>query len=958
MTSLVERSCTLLVSYEKSSQTIVTDVKQLLEEGDVEDKIDGMKKTIALMLNGEPLPGMFISIVRYVLPSEDKTVQKLLMLYMEIIEKADASGSILPEMILICQNLRNNLQSPNEYLRGCTLRFICRLTEAELLEPLVPSIISNLEHRHSFVRRNAALAIKSIYGLPQGEVLLADAPEVMEKFLEGESDLSARRNAFLMLVEHARERALGYLMSQLDQLATWGDVLQVVALELVRKTCRAEPQNKGKLIKIILALLASGSHSVVYECANVLVQLSTAPTAVRAAANAYCQVLATSTDNNVKLVVLDRIEDLASSQREIMQELVMDILRALSSPNLDIRRKALDIALDLTTAKSIDEVVLTLKKEVVKTQGAEKDDKSGDYRSLLVQAIHTAAVRFSAVAGSVVDVLMDFVGDSNASSALDVVHFLREMAETNAELRPQIVTQLLDCFYQVRSSRVCTCALWIIGEYCEGDEAVLAGLATIKQSLGETPFFTAGEDEKGEEDGGEEAAEASSPAPATSSRPVVLADGSYATQTAAAQEYAASGGAPDLGGAGAPQLRSMLLGGDFFVGSVAATALTKLALRLKAGGCAPTVANAEHAQVMLYLVCMLRLGGSPGLAQPMDPDSANRIGLCLRVLSDPSGAMGAVWLGECRAAFAAMIAEKKKAEAVEEAAKVTAGGTQPDELIDFVQLKSRRGMSQVEIEDAVASDLQRATGMLESRAERPRLERVLQLTGMSDPVYAEAYISVHQYDVLLDVTVVNRSEETMQNLVLELATVGDLKLAERPQNHTLAPMDSVQIKANIKVTSTETGVIFGNIVYDAGLERKVVVLADVHLDVIDWISPATTADVSFRAMWAEFEWENKVAVNTALTDVREYLRLICASTNMRCLTPESQLEGEAGFLAANLYARSVFGEDALVNLSVEKDKGGKLNGFVRIRSKTQGIALSLGDKITLRQSGHRAAGGK
>ena len=233
----------------------MTDVKQLLEEGDVEDKIDGMKKTIALMLNGEPLPGMFISIVRYVLPSEDKTVQKLLMLYMEIIEKADASGSILPEMILICQNLRNNLQSPNEYLRGCTLRFICRLTEAELLEPLVPSIISNLEHRHSFVRRNAALAIKSIYGLPQGEVLLADAPEVMEKFLEGESDLSARRNAFLMLVEHARERALGYLMSQLDQLATWGDVLQVVALELVRKTCRAEPQNKGKLIKIILALL-------------------------------------------------------------------------------------------------------------------------------------------------------------------------------------------------------------------------------------------------------------------------------------------------------------------------------------------------------------------------------------------------------------------------------------------------------------------------------------------------------------------------------------------------------------------------------------------------------------------------------------------------------------------------------------------------------------------------------
>ncbi len=41
--------------------------------------------------------------------------------------------------MLICQNLRNNLQHPNEYIRGVTLRFLCRIHEEELLEPLVPS---------------------------------------------------------------------------------------------------------------------------------------------------------------------------------------------------------------------------------------------------------------------------------------------------------------------------------------------------------------------------------------------------------------------------------------------------------------------------------------------------------------------------------------------------------------------------------------------------------------------------------------------------------------------------------------------------------------------------------------------------------------------------------------------------------------------------------------------------
>jgi hypothetical protein len=48
---------------------------------------------------------------------------------------------------------------------------------------------------------------------------------------------------------------------------------------------------------------------------------------------------------------------------------------------------------------------------------------------------------------------------------------------------------------------------------------------------------------------------------------------------------------------------------------------------------------------------------------------------------------------------------------------------------------------------------------------------------------------------------------------------------------------------------------------------------------------------------------------------------------------------------------SVFGEDALVNVSVEKKDDGKLTGYIRIRSKTQGIALSLGDRITGVQRG-------
>jgi coatomer subunit beta len=61
--------------------------------------------------------------------------------------------------------------------------------------------------------------------------------------------------------------------------------------------------------------------------------------------------------------------------------------------------------------------------------------------------------------------------------------------------------------------------------------------------------------------------------------------------------------------------------------------------------------------------------------------------------------------------------------------------------------------------------------------------------GFSDPIYAEAVVVVHQYDIVLDVTVINQTPKTLQNVALKLATLGDLKLVERPQVYTIAPGD-------------------------------------------------------------------------------------------------------------------------------------------------------------------------
>jgi len=208
--------------------------------------------------------------------------------------------------------------------------------------------------------------------------------------------------------------------------------------------------------------------------------------------------------------------------------------------------------------------------------------------------------------------------------------------------------------------------------------------------------------------------------------------------------------------------------------------------------------------------------------------------------------------------------------------------------------------------------------------------------------------------------VLNRTGDTLSNVTLDLATVGDMRLCERPQPFSLAPHKSVSMRASVKVSSTENGVIYGVLTYEVASGKPnstadpiphSINLADIHLDVMDYIKKASCEEAEFRKMWAEFEWENKVLIMTSIKDPVEYLDHLLSVTNMNCLTPREHMKPNCRFLAANLYAKSIFGEDALLNLSVERETSDALSGAIRIRAKTQGIALSLGDKVTLKQKG-------
>ncbi|XP_060526014.1 coatomer subunit beta [Cylas formicarius] len=946
--SAVEQPCYTLINASSDSEPYnEMQLKSDLEKGDTDQKIEALKKTIRMILAGERLPpGFLMIIIRYVLPLQDHTAKKLLLIFWEIVPKTSPDGKLLQEMILVCDAYRKDLQHPNEFLRGSTLRFLCKLKEPELLEPLMPSIRACLEHRHSYVRRNAVLAIFTIYR--NFEFLIPDAPELISNYLDGEQDMSCKRNAFLMLLHADQDRALAYLSSCLDQVTSFGDILQLVIVELIYKVCHNNPAERSRFIRCIYNLLNSNSAAVRYEAAGTLVTLSSAPTAIRAVASCYIDLIIKESDNNVKLIVLDKLVSLGEhpNYNRVLQELVMDILRVLSSPDLEVRRKTLNLAMELVNSRNIEEMVMFLKKEVSKTVDSEQED-TGKYRQLLVRTLHTCCIKFPDVATTIIPVLVEFLSDNNELAAGDVLVFVREAVQKFENLQPLIIEKLLESFKDIKSVKVHRAALWILGEYSTSIADIEAVIREVTNTLGEGSLVAA-EHRLSQGESEEKTSESGTGQVVTT---LVTSDGTYATQSAFNTVQKSKKEQR-------PTLRQYLIDGDFFIGAALASTLTKLALRY-GNLTSADKRNRFDAEIMLIMSSIIHLGQSGLPTKPITNDDRDHILLCLRVISDRSQAIIDIFTRYCRRALNDMLLAKELEEATNQKAKEKSSAKiQTDDPINFLQLEAVKSgelgenMFETSLSQALIGG--RGTGS-EAASGVSKLNKVTQLTGFSDPVYAEAYVQVNQYDIVLDVLIVNQTNDTLQNCTLELATLGDLKLVEKPQPVVLAPKDFCNIKANVKVASTENGIIFGNIVYDvtgAASDRNVVVLNDIHIDIMDYIVPAACSDTEFMRMWAEFEWENKVTVNTPLTDLNEYLKHLIKSTNMKCLTPEKALSGQCGFMAANMYAKSIFGEDALANLSIEKPfnkPDAPVQGHIRIRAKSQGMALSLGDKINLSQ---------
>ncbi len=139
----------MLLLDDKAEPTNLQKLKTSLERGDEYEKIKAMQELVLFLLHGGSAPQLLVPVIRFVMPHKSHKLKKLVLLYLEVVDKRDERTVADGTMLLVCNALLRDLQYPNEYVRGSAMRFLCTLKEPDLLIPLVESVVQNLSHKYA-----------------------------------------------------------------------------------------------------------------------------------------------------------------------------------------------------------------------------------------------------------------------------------------------------------------------------------------------------------------------------------------------------------------------------------------------------------------------------------------------------------------------------------------------------------------------------------------------------------------------------------------------------------------------------------------------------------------------------------------------------------------------------------------------------------------------------------------
>lgn len=823
------------------------DVNSMLTKDD-KNKIEAMQMILSFELNGETHPEILMNVIRYILPSTNHTLKRLFLMYLSSIQRVDEQGKLLSELILAINSLLNDLSHPNEYIRVLTLKFILTVNEKEFIQPLANAVANNWDASSPLVRKHCYSAICHIYKMyPE---FIPNASEIIKNGLMKEKISANRCSALRALMYIDLRSAVQYVIKKSEQINVYEENLQLELLRLIKGVSKSTPDNYTTYLTVCSNLLMSPNDTISLEAALCMLIVSSSSSVVKAAIKTLMNIVVKSSNNSVKMTILERIEQQITKTPKLMNEMEIDLLRGFQCTSNFVKSKVAQIVIKCVTQKTVNDVIQTLRKEMLK----EGDE---NYHLVILQSIKQCNSKFTC--DNIIPSLLDIIQQTTSVAiSREILLFIRsnlinsknkKVNEEIEENQINILQALFDIFDNIKDQQLLTEIISIITRFSTTSEELKICFDKLYNLYMNNNQLLISE----------------------TSKSIVL--GTYITSL----------------------IKIILKGNEIFE---------------------KTIKNEVTAKGLQILIKMLKT--------QKETDIIGRIRQGITIITNKKEEL-----------IKAMLVEQELKTEVITTKKTT---IQVDDEIVF-------GMYHEEIEmPTVINEVEDKTLI--------SFQNIIQLSGYSDPLYIEASLELSQFDISIDTLIVNQSQSTVQNILMQLVprTEG-IEIGGQQNAITLGPGEFARVIIPVKITGTSTGLIAGYVNFDkvgrevtTGSSDNHMVLNSISVEALDSIKPSTIMHEEFQKKWIAYEWENRITVDTNIIDLVEFIEHICKETHMNCITPSTLFCSEIGFLSANLYATTIFGDDALANVSIEMNNN-KLSGMIRIRAKNQGVAISLGDKM-------------
>ena len=958
--SMKEKPCYLYIDEEPLSS--YRDVLKKISSKVISDKQDALQTVLGSMVNDDNYPeDLMINVIHHLTIVDDIKIKKMLFLFWEVIDKHKPDGTMKDEIILLCNGIRKDLDSPNEYIRGRTLRLLTKLPYKEILENVKAAVFDNIKHVHPYVRSNAIMCVLSFIDNFGVDIVPDSLPDDLKEIILKDTDTATRRNAYVLYsrISPMESLSLTQEIMENNEISELGDLFALCIVENLRKLNKIFPQKSSNFIHLLLELSVHKSHSVLFEIGSLLLEISSNPNVVSSAVNILCSLLHEERDNNTLIIILKKLYNIKNRHGEILQEQILTFANLINlNYAVELRNLSFKLIDELITESTITQVFDKFMNIFTQLNSVNESEFTIELKSSMLKCMLKNIIKFPKID----KMYILFVLEKNITFKKDKLFVYSQIStikqlftvynksedENSILILNEMLKKIIKLFEEIDQYEIMETCIWILANYSKDVPLLQQSFDLILKNLGDLNFEFLEEEltlEKMDSD-----IINNDSAKRTVTKTVILPDGTYGTVTEILdvkeikkqKEF--------------KYLRKFILETSFYFSANLVSALTNIIFKMN---------KLKFDKFKIYyfntlnIICAILKMNSKLIYK--DPDNTNHIKMCLKFLLSNNNTIYDEWNSYMQKYEKQLKLAQDQTKLEQELSNIKSKdfkNNQPDDFISFRHCKiydpdnpdlgeDESDMNLINKQNVEINDELFNTNSSSRESDNKKRRFVEVLSGTEDPLFVEAEVNIYTYDLSIEFTIKNKSKNALQNVSLQLFVPKEFSIIEKPPIFTLEPNETVHVRSSVKFTKTINAYIFGQISFNNFKgENSFIHLSGLFIELLSTYKE-NISDLDFRKNWSDYTWEHNVMIVSRKKKFSECVNELIKGLNMTLVSPKTieMINDEFPFMVCNLYAKTKLGENALVNLSVERSKDNKIIGSCFIRSKTKDFMTGLGEKI-------------